>query len=71
VEDEEEDDEKEEDEKEENEDEEENEAQEENRDQDHHKEPGKMAKREMINTSADDINIILNNQAIVLPEQGQ
>jgi len=69
-EDEEEEDEEEEDEEEEDEEEEE-EDEEEDEDEDDGKEPRTIGQGEMVNTSADDVDTIVDNQPIMLPEQGQ
>jgi hypothetical protein len=51
--------------------EEEDEDEVEDEDQDDGKEPWTIGHREMVNTSADDINTAVDNQPIVLPDQGQ
>jgi len=65
------DDEDEEDEQEEDEHEEEDTAKEEDKDEDDGKEPRTIGQGEMVNTSADDLDTTVENQPIVLPEQGQ
>jgi hypothetical protein len=49
---------------------EEDEGEEEDKEEDHGKEPRKIGQEEMVNTSADDVNAMVNTQPIVLPEQG-
>ena len=65
------DDEVEEDEEEEDEDEEEEKHEEEDKDEDDGKEPRVISQGEMVNTSADDADTKVDDQPIVLPEQGQ
>jgi len=66
------DDEKEEDEKKEDEEEEEvDEDEEEDKDEDDGKEPRTIGQGEIVNTSADDVDIMVDDQPIVLPEQCQ
>jgi len=66
------DDEEEEDEKKEDEEEEEvDEDEEEDKDEDDGKEPWTIGQREMVNTSADDVDTMVHDEPIVLPEQCQ
>ena len=51
--------------------EEEDEDEEEDQDEDDGTEPRTLGQREMVNTSADDVDTMIDNQPIVLPEQGQ
>ena len=51
--------------------EEEDEDEEEDQDEDDGKEPQTIGQGEMVNTSADDVDTIIDDQPIVLPEQGQ
>jgi len=51
--------------------EEEDEDEEEDQDEDDGKEPRTLGQGEMVNTSADDIDTMVDDQAIVLPEKGQ
>ena len=47
------------------------EDEEEDRDEDDDKEPQTIGKGEMVNTSADDVDTMVDDEPIVLPEQGQ
>jgi len=51
--------------------EEEDEAEEEDQDEDDGKEPRTLGQGEMLDTSADDVDTMVEDQPIVLPEQGQ
>jgi len=51
--------------------EEEEEEEEEDKDEDDAKEPRTIGQGEMVNTSADDVDTMVDNQRIVLPNQGQ
>jgi hypothetical protein len=51
--------------------EEEDEDEEEDQDEDDGKEPRTLGQGEMVNTSADDVDTMVDDQPIVLPEQGQ
>ena len=65
------DDEEEKDEEEEDMDEEDEEEEDEDEDEDDGKEPWTISQGEMANTSADDVDTMVDNQPIVLPDQGQ
>jgi hypothetical protein len=47
------------------------EDEEEDEDEDNGKEPWTIGQEEMVNTSADDADTLVDNQPTVLPEQGQ
>jgi hypothetical protein len=47
------------------------EDEEEDKDEDDGKEPRTIGQREMVNTSADDADTMVDNEPTVLPEQGQ
>jgi hypothetical protein len=47
------------------------EDEEEDKDEDNGKEPWRIGQGEMLNTSADDVDTMVDDQPIVLPEQGQ
>jgi len=51
--------------------EEEDENEEEDQDEDDGQEPRTLGQGDMVNTSADDVDTMVDNQPIVLPEQGQ
>jgi len=51
--------------------EEDDEDEEEDQDEDDDKEPRTLGQGEMVNTSADDVDTMVDDQPIVLPEQGQ